>query len=680
MSHPPTVRARLCRGISSDVSATGLLGPMSTRHLKLHTLLVVLVSGFAPGAAAQVFTPQGTPTEAADSAAQAAADSVGLEGPVDPAELEAWLDGYLGAYMKAENVAGATVSIVRGGELWLSKGYGFANVDERTPVDPETTLFRVGSISKLFVWTSIMQLVERGVLDLNEDVNTYLEGVEVPATYPEPVTLGHIMSHSAGFEDHVIGLFGDDVEDLRPLSELLTEQMPSRVRPPGLISSYSNHATGMAMLIVEQMSGVPWEQYIEDNIFVPLEMRHATFSQPVVDRLVGDLSEGYSYSGGFVSRDFEYVPLAPVGAASVSADDMARFMVAYLNLGQGSAGRILSESTALDVQSVRLRQAPGVNAMLHGFAEYSRNGQFAYGHGGDTQYFHSLMVLFPDHDLGIFASFNTEGGRPGPMVEAFIDRYFPGASPASLLGPSNSAGDVEAFTGLYRAARFSHTDFTKLGALVGTVEVTDAGNGALSFSNRPGARFVEMQPGLFRDEHSQETVAFRTEAGGAATNLFIDNVPYIGFERVPALERPGLHLWLLVGSAALFLLTAILWPLGGFYRRRFGVDVPEGRITFFGRLLLWLPSVLFLAFVVGAGVVLSDSFQIALGNTRIFSMLLWLPVIGGFVTVGAVAYAAVLWLTRTGTSFGRLSYTLVALAFLSFLWQLQTFNLLGWKF
>ncbi|MDX1577656.1 MAG: serine hydrolase, partial [Gemmatimonadota bacterium] len=172
----------------------------------------------------------------------------------DVAELEAWLDGFMASHLEELPSAGAAVAIVLDGEPLLARGYGLADVEKEVPVDA-STLFRIGSVSKLFTWTAVMQLVERGILDLETDINEYMGDVQVPDTYPEPVTLRHLLTHTAGFEDHVVGLFGSDEDDVRPLEEILREEMPARVRPPGEVASYSNHGTGMAAHIVERVTG-----------------------------------------------------------------------------------------------------------------------------------------------------------------------------------------------------------------------------------------------------------------------------------------------------------------------------------------------------------------------------------------------------------------------------------------
>ncbi|MDZ7685539.1 MAG: serine hydrolase domain-containing protein [Gammaproteobacteria bacterium] len=227
-------------------------------------------------------------------------------------ELEAFADGVIEAVMENEDVAGAVLGIVRGNEVILLEGYGESDVGAGTPVDPATTLFRPGSVLKLFTWIALMQLRDTGKLDFQTDINRYLEGVEVPATFDEPITIEHLMTHTPGFEDHVLGLFGRNAESMKPLADVLDEQMPTRVRPPGKIASYSNHGVGLAGLIVEQVSGVPWPEYIEHNILEPLEMEYTTMRQPLPEALAPHMSKGYAFEAGqFVQKDFEFVPLRP---------------------------------------------------------------------------------------------------------------------------------------------------------------------------------------------------------------------------------------------------------------------------------------------------------------------------------------------------------------------------------
>ena len=245
------------------------------------TLLLLL----APPAAAAQDAPPAIPLTA----------PAPRRGVTDRTELEGFLDGVIGTFLLDKHIAGATVSVVKDGALFFAKGYGYADVEKRQPVDPERTLFRIGSVSKLFTWTAVMQLVEQGKLDLHTDINQYLD-FQIPDTYPEPITLTHVLTHTPGFEEDGRELITTD--SAKAMGPWLESHMPERVRPPGVYSSYSNWATAAAGYIVGRQAGTSWDEYIEANILAPLGMTHTTGRQPLPEHLSADMSQGYRWKGG----------------------------------------------------------------------------------------------------------------------------------------------------------------------------------------------------------------------------------------------------------------------------------------------------------------------------------------------------------------------------------------------
>jgi CubicO group peptidase (beta-lactamase class C family) len=244
----------------------------------------------------------------------------------DPGELETFLDNVISGQLADDHIAGATVAVVKDGRLFFAKGYGYADRQHGKPVSATRTLFRIGSVSKLFTWTAVMQLAEQGKVDLHADVNTYLKTFHLPATYPEPITLAHLLTHTAGFEDRETGLYARTTGDLEPLGQWLAEHIPARVRPPGELTAYSNYGAVLAGYIVEQVSGLHFEQYVEQHLFQPLGMRSSTFRQPVPASLSAALSQGYTYTNGeYHPEPFEAVQVVPAGAMSATATDIANF-------------------------------------------------------------------------------------------------------------------------------------------------------------------------------------------------------------------------------------------------------------------------------------------------------------------------------------------------------------------
>lgn len=641
---------------------------MASTRFALRSALVSLLTFWPVAARAQTAT---APPPQARSA-----DTLSATAPPDSAALAAWIDGWMTARLDADHVAGATVSVVRDGRIVFAKGYGWADVDGRRPVEASRTLFRIGSISKLFVWTSVMQLVEEGRLDLRQDVNTYLKHIQVPAKYDRPVTLADLMTHSAGFEDRVIGLFTDDTDALKPMEQILQAQLPNRVRPPGDVTSYSNHGTALAMQVVQDVSGENWRDYIEHHIIEPLGMSHTTFRQPLPGAFAPDMSVGYS-AGGTRAQDFELIPLAAVGACSSTATDMARFMMAHLQLGRLGDARILKEQTAREMQTELFRNAPGVDPFLHGFADLSRYGQHIIGHGGDTFWFHSQLSLLPDHDMGIFVSMNTAGSSPGAFVAAFIQRYFGEEDVPVLHPPEDFASRVDRFTGRFRLDRFSHSDFTKLAALQ-TMKVKSSGDTALAVNLGDDKVWIEVSPLTFRAAHSDRVIAFRQDEDHDITHMFIGDEPYVSYERVPWSENPVLHTILGGMALVVFLLTFIAVPVMAWFRWRHGVS-PEDPVPGIARVVAWLGTLVFLVFTSVMAFLTTDTHQIALGHLGGLQLVRWLPALGVALAGLTLVFTMITWVSGRGSRVARISYTVLAILMVTFIWQLSVWNLLALK-
>lgn len=326
-------------------------------------------------------------------------------------EMEAFIDGFIAGKMLANNIAGVVISVVRDGRIFLTKGYGYADVSRRLPVDPGKTLFRIGSISKLFTWTAVMQLVEQGKIDLYADVNSYLD-FKIPPDYPNSINLSHLMSHTSGFEERTFGIQPDTPEQLTPLGKWLKTHIPARVRPPGQLSAYSNYGVSLAGYIVERVSGIPFDEYIEKNIFIPLGMLNSSSRQPLPATLFKNISQGYLFfNSEYHPQPFEAFNVAPAASFSASAMDIARFMIAHLNNGRYRESIILQPATAKLMHTRHFSHNPRLPGWSYGFIEMNMNEQHIIGHAGETAFFQSRLMLFPDHNIGIFISTNTEGGH-----------------------------------------------------------------------------------------------------------------------------------------------------------------------------------------------------------------------------------------------------------------------------
>ncbi len=605
--------------------------------------------------------------------------------PEDVNILEAYLDGVIETHMKEKNIAGASLSLVKDGETILKKGYGYADVERKTEVDPEVTLFRLGSVSKLFTWLAVLQQVEQGNLNLDADINDYLEAFSIPETFEQPITLRSLMSHTPGFEDILLEIFVRDAEEMLPLEELFQRQMPKRVRPPLEVASYSNHGTGLAQYLVEKVSGLPFEEYVEEKILKPLGMMCTTFRQPLPEEKMVFLSKGYSFRDGiFREGDFEYVPMTGAGGASASAADMVVFMKAMLNNTCIDTICLMEPATYDIMAEPVLFHAPEMNPALHGYMDLSRNNHRIIGHGGDTFLFHTLMLLIPEENFGFFLSFNSEAGAGtySKVFEQFLDRFFP--DPRELMDTITLDDDyLEGFTGSYKANRHPHTDILKILSLAMAAEVsTDNGRLRLSDGFTGETSFwLPVDSLTFRNENSNELMAFEREGTDRAGKLYFGQWPIMAFERMRGGYSIGWNLFVIVLSLLCVLFILIGWPLLYLLRRNYVKalharnPLPTGT-----KLLAWICALFLALFYLFIFIGFSGGTDIVFGVPGIIKIGVVFPFLSILFLLGMIWQSLVIWQTRDLRIRSRLFYNLATFAFILAIWQINFWNFLGWNF
>ncbi|HEX4676116.1 MAG TPA: serine hydrolase domain-containing protein [Steroidobacteraceae bacterium] len=521
------------------------------------------------GLAATVVSAQETPPPEP----QAAPATVALTA----ADVDAWLDGYMPYALQTGDIAGAVVAVVKDGKILTERGFGFSDVAQRTPVDPKQTLFRPGSVSKLLTWTAVMQQVELGKIDLDADINKYLD-YQIPARDGKPVTMRNLMQHTAGFEEQAKGIISEDPN--APGYEVLLKQwVPERVFDAGTTQAYSNYGASLAGYIVQRVSGESFDAYIEKHIFEPLDMKYSSFRQPLPAQLVPLMSKGYRVASGEPGK-YEIVGPAPAGSLASPAEDMAHFMIAHLQDGEYNGKRILSAATARQMHDSPLTLLPPLNRMELGFFETNINGREVIAHLGDTEYFHTSLHLFLAEGVGFYVSFNSPGkqgaagGLRTALFQDFADRYFPEKQPQALVDAQTSAAHAALLKGSWVNSRGSRSSFMSALDLIGQTQLgLDAKGGLLApFPGLNGLprHWVEVAPFVWRDLNSHERLGAKV-VDGKAVRFSIDlPSPFMVFER-PAWYRNSS--WLrpvfFVSVAALFL-TVLFWPITAITRRQFG--------------------------------------------------------------------------------------------------------------
>ncbi len=523
-------------------------------------------------------------TASAEDAAEtpAAAPASGAH-ELSRADVEAWLDGFMTFALKRGNIAGAVVVVVKDGATLVQKGYGFADLEKRSPVDPERTLFRPGSVSKLFTWTAVMQQVEQGKLDLDADVNTYLDFEIPPGPAGRPIRVRDLMTHTPGFEESVKELIAHDTSGLLPNGDALKRWVPARIYEAGKMPAYSNYGTSLAGYLVERVSGTSFDEYIERNIFTPLGMTRSTFRQPLPETLQADMSKGYDDASG-EPQPYEIIMMSPAGALAATGADMARFMIAHLQKGALGDRRILAAETAGKMHGTPNTLIPQLNRMLLGFYETNTNGRRIISHGGDTQYFHSDLQLYVDDGVGYFISVNSTGqeGAAGPLRAAFhrefSDRYLPGPGPEGRVDEAVAKEHAAQIEGTYIISRRAESSFLSIANLASPVKIAVNEDGTISMPMLRGLngvpkKFREIAPYVWAEVNGKAVLAAEV-VDGKVTRFSADFfAPFMMFERAP-LKAAGWVMPAFVASVAVLVLTVLAWPIAAITRRHYRLKLP----------------------------------------------------------------------------------------------------------
>ncbi len=496
--------------------------------------------------------------------------------PLTTDDLAAFFDGILPLQLERSDIAGASVLVIKDGNILLQKGYGYADIKSKKPVDPNTTIFRLASISKLFTWISVMQLEEQGKLDLDTDVNHYLD-FQIRPAFNKPVTLRNLMTHTGGFEEVTNDIILTDANKAISLRDDLIHNQPRRLFPPGEVPAYSNYGVGLASYIVQRASGVPFEQYVQEHIFAPLGMTHSSFYQPLEKRL--EYSDSLGYRGNTTKPPVGFELFNPVGAGGVSssAADMGRFGLALLNGGELDGTRILKPETLALMWTPQFRASDQLPPQCMGFYQTWRNNLRWIGHEGDLIAFHSLFFVEPQQKMVLFVSYNSEGGGglPRPeIIDFFSDRYFPGAPRPEFL--KTAAKDLKDIEGEYLATRRSDSTKLSLSNLFDQRSASVDKDGALTIENAKDLRghtikFKPIGKDLWQAQEDQQRMFAIRDARNRIVRIAF-GFPGVQLQRVPFYENSNFVLPAVGVSLAIcaLVLLATLIRIGRrlFFRRR----------------------------------------------------------------------------------------------------------------
>ncbi|MFF2048379.1 serine hydrolase domain-containing protein [Stenotrophomonas bentonitica] len=621
-------------------------------------MLLASTAAFSP-LHAQAPTPAAAPVPATTESPDTITPASAPTGTLDAARVDTFLDGLVPYLMAQGDLAGAVVTVVENGRVVTERGFGFSDVEKRTPVDPKTTLFRPGSISKLFVWTSVMQLVEQGKLDLDADINTYLD-IKVPAK-GEPITLRQIMTHTSGLEERMRYLIVLGPDHPANRDNYLKDWVPNQISAPGTTPAYSNYATGIASYIVERVSGQRFEDYARQHILQPLDMQYASFEQKLPAELLPHAAKGYLLGSG-KTYPAEKNTAPGVGGLYASGSAMSRFMMATLSHGELDGQRIMRAETNAQMLTPQAAILPHLPRMTLGWMASDTGGYDTRSHGGTMLFFYSWLWMIPERNIGVFVSTNSVGrdaagsALRAQVWERFVENFLP-TLPIERAGPGVDAATARehaaALAGVnWQSTRRSDSSYLRMLSLFAPTRVHLQEDGTITVDGQKGLngqllRWREVSPWLWQQENGRGLLEVKVKDGRP---VYFSGGPFasvFGFEPIPGWRSPA---WLrpaLFVALGLLTLSAVLRIGGVFVRRYYRAIAPvEGRglrwlqtlalTTQLGTMIAWA---LYVKSIAGPGAISSYTN----GPLILVQALSWLSVIAAIALVWVAVRAPASW-------------------------------------
>ncbi len=554
--------------------------------------------------------------------------------------LEDFLEGQFSSQMKEHNIAGLTLAIYSGDTLQATYSRGFSHVESGRKVD-ENTGFMIGSVSKLFVWVSVMQLVEQGKLDIRRPVNEYLSGFRLPEHYA-PVNMKHLMTHTPGFEDR-LHLFSKSYELLPNLPTYLEENLPAQIFEPGTTPAYSNYGVALAAYVIEEITGMEFNDYVDQHIFEPLEMHNTTFRQPASYNITQAKSAGYYFRDGrFTSPYQEFVIPAPAGSAVSTATDMTRFMKALLLCDETPEdeelhpNRILKNETISQMLSLLHTPHPQASGMAYGFMRMDYHGTEILWHGGDTFMFHTAFMLIPEWKTGLFLSINTGENEFDYRQQCLHILDYLNPKTTSHQNNNSRINGLNSYTGSYKSSRRIVSDYLKIFTSMRTVKVSNGPEGLILSMGSDQELYHPQGNDIFVSDYKK--IIFTRDERGKIDRLILSHIPIMVFEKVSFREHATFNLLLLI-TVILIILKNFLTPIVRLFKG-------DNRSREAYRWYLLLSGVFIVIFLIAFLSVFADIENVVFERPQGLRLILILPWISLLFFISAVFF----WIRRSNWS------------------------------
>ncbi|HDK7158329.1 TPA: beta-lactamase family protein [Clostridium botulinum] len=609
----------------------------------------------------------------------------------DTRDFQSFMDTILQKKMKEQHIPGAVITVVKNGQVIFSKGYGYSDLEKKIPMTADKTLVRIASVSKLFTYTAMMQLYEQGKVDLKADVNKYLKGYTLKNEYSTPVTVEKLFTHTSGIDDNRIADLSKDKKGLLPINDFLKQHLPKVVREPGSIINYCSYDTALTGGIIEQISGKPLNNFIKDNIFKPLEMKNSILDR---DMNPEGLASGYEYKGGKLVK-FKptegYFNNYPIGGIISTSDDMAKFMIAHLNNGIYKDKRILKEATAVNMHKQHATFEGRLPGMTYGFNEKFIKGYRAIQHlGYSPDNIYSDMTLFPDENLGVFMSI-TQGMNnvSGEVITEMVDKYLPNkAEINNKESVSISKTNLKDFVGTYRFSETPRSTFHKANAFPEgedlTISLKNEKNLAMTgrdifTGNKYTTTITEIEPLVFKRSDNGEYVIFKKNKTGEIYYLAQQEDSWHGtYEKLKWYESPSVQISV-GGFCLIVFLAAVIFSIARMIYiiiKRKGSELNHLKKSLLG--LSFGISFLNIFFITAALFVLGEPTRYGMSIEA--KLLLYVPILSLFLNLLLLVYTVLNWMKKNGKLFSRIYYFVVALTGILYVWFLNYWNFLGFKY
>ncbi len=624
------------------------------------------------------------------------------DGPSDPAEMEAFFNDYLANQMDIYHIPGVVISVVKDGKVFFSKGYGYADLKKQIPFT-ENSLLTTASLGKLFTAVGVLQLSQEGVIDLHSDIRPYFKDFKLNTHFDDPLTFANLLTHTDGFETRMIGVATMNPEELRSLGELLATYKPNQILPAGKYLTYGDYAANLAGYLTQEISGVPFEQYMTENIFSPLGMTHSTFDQHLSAPMRDNLATGYSFeNGSYQPEPFLFINYAPQGGLRTTAADMDHFMLALLNKGDYQDQHMLDPESVQSMLTQQFSPQAGMPGITYGLFEDFKNGQRALLRDGDGVGTRTRMILLPEQNTGIFISYNSgDSNLRLNLIGAYIDHYYPG-SHTSTVGMEGYRERAKMFTGTYRPLQADISTFTKsmyfFSQLVEvrannegtiTIESTGMGDHSSVMGGFEGAtQWAEVSPLHFVRLDGNGAVAFVADENGGIIQMISGQGYHSTFKKLAWYESKDFQvaaiaiatLNLLTFGLVVFLISPVMWFVRKFRKQ---ANVPLSKIELVT--LIWGGLVTQWLAMSVSGVI---GVLYAINSIAGFPNFVWgispeiiqalnsvyLPVV---LSLSLPIIASIAWRNHWWKTSIRVLYTMSALAVLVVIGWAQYWNLIG---